>query len=83
MGISKITRNWQVTLPKDVREIKDLKENDSVIFAIEGNRVEIVKMNKDIIKATAGLWTDSKEIGIKYERKIRKGWSKRLKREFV
>ena len=66
-----------------MREIKDLKENDSVIFAIEGNRVEIVKMNKDIIKATAGLWTDSKEIGIKYERKIRKGWSKRLKREFV
>ena len=83
MGISKIKRNWQVTLPKDVREIKDLKENDSVIFTIDGNRVEIVKINKDIIKATAGLWTNSKESGIKYERKIRKGWSKRLKRELI
>ena len=82
MGISKITRNWQITLPKDVRELKSLKENDSVIFAIEGKRVELVKMDKDVIKAAAGLWTESKETGLEYENKIRKGWSKRLKREF-
>ncbi len=80
MGISKITRNNQVTLPKDVRELKNLREGDNVIFVVEGNRIELVKANKDVITATAGLWSRTKETGLIYERRIRKGWSKRASR---
>ncbi len=80
MGISKITRNNQVTLPKDVRELKNMKEGDNVIFIVEGNRIELVKANKDVITSTAGLWSRTTETGLGYERRIRKGWSKRLPR---
>ena len=26
MGITKITRNYQITIPKDIRELKDFKK---------------------------------------------------------
>lgn len=81
MGISKITRNFQVTLPKDVRELKGLKEGDKVIFAIEGERIDIVKFDRDIMKAATGLWTGLKETGVEYERKVRAAWAKRANRE--
>ena len=81
MGISKITRNFQVTLPKDIREIKNLKEGDSVIFSIEGETVDIVKADKNVITEAAGLWSEEKETGLEYERRIRTGWKNRLKRE--
>ena len=81
MGIAKITRNYQITIPKDIREIKDLKEGDSVVFTIEGNNVRLSKMNKDYIKRAAGLWSETKESGVEYEKKMRAGWKKRIKRE--
>ena len=37
----------------------------------------LIKMDKDIIKETAGLWKYLKETGLEYERRLRKGWSKR------
>ena len=82
MGIAKITRNWQVTIPKDVRQLKELEEGDSVIFAIEGDHVDLLKMNKDVIRAAAGLWTETKETGVEYENRVRKPWESRRKREF-
>lgn len=78
MGISKITRNFQVTLPRDVREVKHLNVGDSVLFILEDDRIDIVKMDKEVIKAAAGLWAGTKESGVEYERRIRKGWEKRL-----
>lgn len=81
MGIAKITRNYQVTLPRDVREVKDLKEGDKVIFTIEDNKVNLVKVDNDVIKAAAGIWSKTRESGLVYERKMRAGWRRRLKRE--
>ena len=43
MGISKITRNYQITLPKDVRSIAGLKEGDEVMFVIEDGKILITK----------------------------------------
>ena len=77
MGISKITRNFQVTLPKDVRELKDFKVGEKVLFLVEGNRVDIVKIDKNVVKEAAGLWAGMKETGLDYERRLRKEWSKR------
>lgn len=77
MGISKITRNFQVTLPKDVRELKDFKVGEKVLFLVEGNRVDIVKIDKNAVKDAAGLWEGLKETGLEYERRLRKEWGKR------
>jgi len=78
MGISKITRNFQVTLPRDVRELKDLNVGDKVLFVVEGERIDLVKMDKNVVRAAAGLWSGIKETGLEYERRLRKGWRKRL-----
>lgn len=81
MGLSKVTRNFQVTVPKDVREVKRLREGDRVLFVIDGNRVELLKADEDIVLASAGLWRGVKETGIKYETAVRRAWAKRLRRE--
>lgn len=77
MGISKITRNFQVTLPQDVREVKHFKIGDKVLFVVNGEKIDLVKMDKQIIQAAAGLWKDMKEDGVTYTRRLRKGWKKR------
>ena len=77
MTISKITRNFQITLPRDVREQKNLKVGDMVVFEVEDDRVGIVKLEKDILSQTAGLWSGSQETGQSYQRRLRKGWEKR------
>lgn len=78
MGISKITRNYQVTLPQDVREIKRFRVGEKVLFLIEGNKVELVKIDKNIVREAAGLWKGLKETGLEYKKRLRKGWSKRI-----
>ncbi len=80
MGIAKITRNYQITLPKDVRKIISLKEGDEVMFIVEDDKVNIMKVEDDIIKKTAGIWKDMKETGAEYQRRIRKESEKRLRR---
>jgi AbrB family looped-hinge helix DNA binding protein len=77
MGISKITRNYQVTLPRDVREMKGLKIGDEVLFIVENDKVDLVKLDKNMIEATAGLWAGMKGTGVEYEDRMRAGWRKR------
>ena len=77
MGVSKMTRNFQVTIPRDVREVKRLLEGDRVLFAIDGERVELHRVDEDVVAAAAGLWKATRESGAEYERKARRGWSKR------
>ncbi len=81
MGISRITRNCQVTIPKDVRTQLGVKEGDEIIFTVTDNKATITKSTRDIIKETAGIWKDMKETGVEYENRMRKGWSRRLERE--
>jgi AbrB family looped-hinge helix DNA binding protein len=77
MGLSKITRNYRITLPKDVRELKGFKVGEKVLFVVEGEKVDLVKVSDDIITKTAGLWARSKETGAEYQRRLRKEWEKR------
>lgn len=77
MGISKITRNYQITLPRDIREMKNFQVGDTVLFVVEGNRINLMKREKTIIRETAGLWSAMKETGLEYERRVRKPWQKR------
>ena len=80
MGISKVTRNYQITLPKDIRKIVGIKEGDEVVITIDDGSIKIFKADKDIIAKTAGIWGDIKETGAEYQKRIRKGWSRRLKK---
>lgn len=79
MGISRITRNCQVTIPKDVRKQLHVKEGDEVVFTVIDDKVIVKKSMRDIITETAGIWKGTKETGEAYQRRIRKEWNHRLK----
>ena len=82
MGIAKVTRNYQVTIPKDIRSIQGINIGDIVLFAIEGKRIDFFKIDKKIsLKELAGTWKDKFEgRSIDYIRDMRKSWKKRLNR---
>ncbi|HLD75690.1 MAG TPA: AbrB/MazE/SpoVT family DNA-binding domain-containing protein [Candidatus Norongarragalinales archaeon] len=79
MGISKITRNYQVTLPKDVRESKNFHVGDRVLFLLKDHGVDLVKLDDKAFSGASGLWSDVKETGPAFERRVRKDWNKRPK----
>lgn len=80
MGVTKVTRNYQITLPCDVREIADIKKGDRLIATNIDNGIVLKKIDKKgIAESTFGAWK-SKGSGVEYVREIRKGWSKRAKR---
>lgn len=79
MGIAKVTRNYQLTIPKDVRKVVGIKEGDEVMFVVEDNKIALVKSQEDPVLAAAGIWKDMKETGEEYQKRIRKQWKKRQK----
>lgn len=81
MGISKVTRNYQISIPKDVRAELKLSVGDVVLVKREGERiiVELLK-EKDIVKETFGLWGKSKIPGWKVVKRLRKEAEEREKR---
>jgi len=74
MGIATVTRNFQLTIPKDVREIQGIKIGDRVVFSIEGGRVEISKFKNNLIEDAFGAWAGKVEPGSNYSKKIRSEW---------
>ena len=74
MGISRVTRNFQLTIPKDVREIHNVKIGDKIIFSINGSKVEIAKLNRDSLEDSFGAWKGKVEPGTNYTKKIRSEW---------
>ena len=74
MGIAKVTRNFQVTIPKDVREVQGIKEGDKVIFSVDGSKVEVSKFKNNFVEEAFGAWKSKVEPGTNYVKKIRSEW---------
>jgi AbrB family looped-hinge helix DNA binding protein len=49
MSIVKVTRNSQITIPKEIRKKVGIKEGDRVEITVEGNRVLIRKIEMEDI----------------------------------
>ena len=82
MGIAKVTRNFQVTIPRDIRRMQGIDIGDTVFFVVEDDKVDFFKMSKEeIINDAAGIWK-SKIQGdsLQYVKKVREEWVKREKR---
>ena len=79
MGIAKVTTNFQVTIPKDIRKVKDIKIGDTVFFALEGCKVDFFKMKREeLIKECAGSWKDTIKVdSVTYVKEMRKEWKRR------
>lgn len=82
MGVAKVTRNFQVTIPKDVRQVKNIRIGDTVFFTIEGEKVDFFKMSREnVLRDAVGIWKKSgKKTSVGYVRELRKEWEKRSER---
>ena len=77
MGIAVVTRNFQVTLPKDLRTILDIKIGDRVISEVnEEGSIVLKKFNKSPVDEAFGMWK-MKKTGIEYVDKIRSDWRRK------
>ncbi len=54
MARSKITRNYQITIPAEFRETLGIKEGDTVDILLEGDRLVIMPLKRERITFKAG-----------------------------
>lgn len=81
MSITKVTRNYQITVPRDIREQAKISEGDKLVITMENEEIKIKKFDEDVFKRAFGSWKDSGiKDSVKWVRNIRKEWEKRGKR---
>ncbi len=79
MGTTTVTRNFQITLPKDVRELENINVGDRLMLTVENDEIVMRKLRGKIIEKCFGLWSPGSS-GVEYVKSIRSGWDKRLKK---
>ena len=81
MSITKVTRNYQITVPRDIREQAKISEGDKLVITIENDEIKMRKFDEDSFKKAFGIWKDAGiNDSVRYVKNIRKGWEKRRKR---
>ena len=80
MAISKITRNYQITIPKEIREDVNLRIGDSIYLFAENEDIKISKNLINIVRKSFGIWKEIKGDSVEYVNKIRNESEKRRKR---
>ena len=81
MSLTKVTRNYQITVPRDIREQAKIAEGDKLVVTMENNEIKIKKFDEDIFKKAFGSWKDAGiKDSVEWVRNVRKGWGKRRKR---
>jgi len=81
MSMRKVTRNYQITVPRDIREQANIKEGDKLVVTMEKDEIKKKKFDEDVFKRAFGSWKDAGiKDSVQYVRKIRKEWEKRAKR---
>ncbi|MEK7539663.1 MAG: AbrB/MazE/SpoVT family DNA-binding domain-containing protein [Patescibacteria group bacterium] len=76
MSISKVTRNYQITLPPEVRLLQQIRVGDKVVFAVEDGKIHLFKIKKDALEAAFGIWGKGPS-GKVTQKKLRAEWNKR------
>ncbi len=81
MAVTKVTRNFQITLPKEIREGTNIRIGDTVRVNLDKGEIRVRKLSKEeIIERVFGSWNDLKEDSALYVKKIRAESEARMKR---
>jgi len=78
MAVSKVTRNYQITVPREVRETADVKVGDTVLFVKEGDDIILRRVDKEILNRGFGLWKRAQEKTPWIVNKLRRGEAKKV-----
>lgn len=77
MALVTVTRNYQITLPEDVRKRKSIKEGERLVVRVDrSGRIVVEKVATSIAKRTFGRWKDEVS-GVEYVDALRTGWKRR------
>ena len=81
MSLTKVTRNYQITVPRDIREQANIKEGDRIVITMENNEIRLKKFDEDAFKKAFGIWKGAgTKDSVKYVRNLRGEWEDRRKR---
>lgn len=73
---TKVTRNFQITLPPEVRDEEEIEVGDTIAFSFEKGEVHIFKLRKNALDEAFGIWGKGPS-GKTEQRKLRKEWEQR------
>ncbi|MBI2144399.1 AbrB/MazE/SpoVT family DNA-binding domain-containing protein [Candidatus Woesearchaeota archaeon] len=79
MGMAKVTRNYQITLPKDARKLFSINVGDTLLVSLREEGLVIKKFEENVINEAAGTWKKVKD-SVEYVRGMRAEYEKRAKR---
>lgn len=79
MATTTVTRNYQITLPRDVREVEHISIGDRLIVEAKEDAIELRKFSRERIMACFGVWK-TKEDSRTTVRKLRDEGEARLQR---
>ncbi|MBI3033758.1 AbrB/MazE/SpoVT family DNA-binding domain-containing protein [Candidatus Woesearchaeota archaeon] len=80
MGITKVTRNYQITLPKDVRKTAGIKVGDEIIVKTCDSGIMMRKLKSDAFEKAFGILKGPDGDSAEYVRNMREGSEKRRMR---
>ena len=75
VGISSISEKGQVTIPKEIRDILQLKSGDKVIFLERDNEIIVHKARTKKLSAILENQKPWKMGSLEFQRKARKEWA--------
>ena len=72
--IARVSRRYQVVIPKEIRKVLGIKEGDRVVFEIEGDKIRIRKLGNflELEGSLKGKSLSPKEIRDRTEEEIAK-----------
>ena len=73
MGTVVITRNYQITLPKDIRDITGIEVGEKMITEVTNEGILIKRLKKSPVDRAFGIWK-IKTSSVKFVEKLRKDW---------
>ncbi|MBI4449011.1 AbrB/MazE/SpoVT family DNA-binding domain-containing protein [Candidatus Woesearchaeota archaeon] len=77
MGITVVTRNYQVTLPSDVRAQANIEIGEQMIVDVDSlGNVRLTRLATSPVDRAFGI-LKIKESGLEYERRMRAEWKGR------
>ncbi len=79
MGLAKVTRNYQITIPKDARRLVNIRVGDTLLVSPREKEVVIKKLDENPVDASFGIWKSVKD-SVKFVREGRAEYEKRAKR---
>lgn len=62
MPVSVLTRKWQTTIPKDIRNFLGLNPNDKILYLIEGKKVVLKPLKGNILDLRGSVVTKEKPV---------------------